>query len=89
MELSQDRVITLINLTGLDELVRKSPISYIRWQNLKYKKARVSSEEIDAMVRIYPKYALWIASGEVAPDCGQTSPTYDEANRSLAAPSAG
>lgn len=89
MESIQDRAITLIYKTGLDELVRRSEISYSRWKNLRHKKARVSTEEVEVLVTLYPCYALWIASGKVAPECGQTSPEYDEANSNLSNQSAG
>ena len=36
--------------------------------------ARVSTEEIDVLVNIYPQYALWLANGQIAPKIGQTSP---------------
>lgn len=84
-----ERAIALIYKTGLDELVRQSDISYVRWKNLRHRKARMSTEEVEALVKIYPKYALWLASGETAPDCGQTSPEYDEANRNLTSQNAG
>ncbi len=38
---------------------------------------------------MFPQYAFWIASGQIAPEIGQTSPDYDEANRNLSQPSAG
>jgi hypothetical protein len=50
--------------------------------------ARVSTEEIDVLVNIYPQYALWLASGQVAPEIEQTSPDYDAANEKLAEPNA-
>ncbi|WP_082936874.1 hypothetical protein [Pseudomonas citronellolis] len=83
MESIQDRAITLIYKTGLDDLVRQSDINYSRWKNLRHKKARISTEEVEVLVKIYPNYALWLASGQIAPECGQTSPEYDEANRNL------
>lgn len=89
MESIQERAITLIYKAGLDELVRKSTINYSRWKNLRHKKARVSTEEIEVLVSAYPSYALWIVSGQVAPESGQTSPDYDEANRNLSNQSAG
>ncbi|POB02412.1 hypothetical protein C1949_13275 [Halopseudomonas oceani] len=83
MESIQERAITLIYMTGLDELVRKSPIGHARWKNVRHKTTRISSEELDVLVAIYPQYALWLAGGKIAPECGQTSPEYDEANRNL------
>ncbi|WP_312904201.1 hypothetical protein [Stutzerimonas nitrititolerans] len=89
MELIQDRAIALIYKAGLDELVRASEINYSRWKNIRHKTVRVSSEELDVLVRVFPQYALWLASGKVAPECGQTSPDYDEANRNLTSQNAG
>ncbi len=89
MESMQDRAITLIYKTGLDDLVRQSEISYSRWKNLRHKKVRLSTEEVEVLVKIYPQYALWVASGQTAPECGQTSPEYEEANRNLISQNAG
>ncbi len=89
MESMQDRAITLIYKTGLDDLVRQSEIGYSRWKNLRHKKVRLSTEEVEVLVKIYPHYALWVASGQVAPECGQTSPEYDEAHRNLTNQNAG
>ncbi|WAC43526.1 DNA-binding protein [Pseudomonas sp. SL4(2022)] len=50
---------------------------------------RLGIEEIDVLVKIYPQYVLWLASGQIAPESGQTSPDYDEANRNLNQPNAG
>jgi len=34
-------------------------------------------------VRLYPQYALWLASGQVAPEVGQTRPDGDETERNI------
>lgn len=44
---------------------------------------------MQALVEIYPQYGLWLATGEVAPEIGQSSPDYDEANEKLPEPNAG
>jgi hypothetical protein len=62
---------------------------YERWRSVSKGIVRVSTEEIDVLVKIYPQYALWLASGQIAPESGQTSPDYDEANRNLSQPNAG
>lgn len=80
---------SLIYKTGLDDLVRQSSISYSRWKNLRHKRVRLSTEEVEVLVKIYPQYALWVASGQIAPESGQTSPDYDEANRNLSDQDAG
>lgn len=53
------------------------------------KDVRISTEEIDVLGNLYPQYRWWMISGEVAPEIGQTSPEYDEANRNLNTPHAG
>jgi len=83
MESIQDRAITLIYKVGLDELVRASTINYSRWRNVRHKNARLSSEELDVLQKLFPSYRLWLISGEIAPEIGQTSPAYDEANVSF------
>lgn len=86
----KDRLISLFDSKRTSVWFEKETgIDRYRWGNIRSGKARLSDAELDAVVKLFPQYALWLASGEVAPDCGQTSPDYDEANRSLAAPSAG
>ncbi|WP_447590201.1 hypothetical protein [Aquipseudomonas campi] len=90
MESIDDRVRTLVDKTGLDELVKKTEISGTRWRTVRYdKRTRISTQEVEALTLLYPSYALWLASGKVAPESGQTSPEYDEANRNLTDQNAG
>ncbi len=79
----------MIYKVGLDELVRQSDITWSRWKNLRHRKARISTEEVEVLVKLFPSYALWIASGQVAPEAGQTSPEYDQANSNLPNQNAG
>ena len=79
----------MIYKAGLDELVRQSDITWSRWKNLRHRKARISTEEVEVLVKLFPSYALWIASGQVAPEAGQTSPEYDQANSNLPNQNAG
>ncbi len=70
----------------LEEL---SGIDREKWYALRKGGRRANEDDISSIVKIHPEYALWLASGEIAPECGQTSPTYDEANRNLTSQSAG
>ncbi|WP_308725128.1 hypothetical protein [Metapseudomonas otitidis] len=73
-----DRIRALVDITGLDELVRTTDISGTRWRTVRYdKRTRISTQEMTALVQLYPQYALWLASGEIIPEKGQTSPAYD------------
>lgn len=68
---------------------KETGIDRYRWGNIRSGKARLSDAEIDAVVKVFPQYSLWLVSGEIAPEIGQTSPEFDEANRNLANPNAG
>lgn len=83
MERSADRSRLLIKKIGPKKLSSISDIDHDRWLSVSKGAVRVSSEEIDVLVTVFPQYALWIASGKIAPESGQTSPEYDEANRNL------
>lgn len=70
----------------LEEL---SGIDREKWYALRKGGRRANEDDISSIVKIHPEYALWLASGQIAPECGQTSPEFDEANRNLANPNAG
>ena len=88
MESAADRARILIKLVGPKKASEQGG-DYERWRNVSKGAVRVSADEIDVLVKIYPQYALWLASGQTAPEIGQTSPAYDEANRNLSQPNAG
>lgn len=88
MESSGDRARLLIKMHGPKKISDESATDHNRWKSLSKGAVRISTEEIDILVKLYPEYALWLASGQIAPEIGQTSPAYDEANAKLAAPGA-
>ncbi|HGK9031589.1 hypothetical protein ACET4R_19780 [Pseudomonas aeruginosa] len=49
----------------------------------------MSTEELEVLQSLFPQYRLWLISGEVMPEAGQTSPEFEEANRNLAGQDAG
>ena len=83
MESIQGRARTLIDKAGFDQLIKTSEIKFSRWHSVRYKKVRMSTEELEVLQRIFPAYQLWLISGKTAPEAGQTSPEYDEANKNL------
>ncbi|ENY9928011.1 DNA-binding protein [Pseudomonas aeruginosa] len=88
MSTSADRARLLIKQIG-PKKVSLHGGDYERWKSVSKGAIRVSTEEIDVLVKIYPQYALWLASGNTAPEIGQTSPDYEDAAAKLAKPSAG
>ncbi|KIP97892.1 DNA-binding protein [Pseudomonas fulva] len=89
MESSADRARSLIKTVGPKKLSQMSETDHSRWLNVSKGAVRVSTDELDVLVKIYPQYALWLASGQIAPEAGQTSPDYDETSRNLSQPNAG
>ena len=89
MTSSADRARLLIKKLGPKKASEMGNGDHDRWKSVSKGAVRVSTDEIDVLVTVYPQYALWLASGQIAPEVGQTSPDYDEANAKLAAPVAG
>jgi hypothetical protein len=75
-----DRAILLIELAGLSAFAESGTKEYFRWQNVKRGRARVGTQELEEIGKVFPQYRWWLATGELMPDQGQTSPEYDEAN---------
>ena len=78
-----DRALLLIELAGIRELDRISDLGYNRWSTVKHGRGKVRAEELNVLQSFFPNYRLWLISGEIAPEIGQTSPDYDEANNNL------
>lgn len=89
----KERVITVLKHSGLKlpQLEELTGISRYTWSNLKNpaKAREIKAEEIEAVVKLYPQFALWIVSGIVHPDCGQVSPEYEAAHSNLPNQNAG
>ncbi|EPB4758678.1 hypothetical protein V562_05301 [Pseudomonas aeruginosa PS75] len=86
----KDRLITLFNKERTSVWFEKQTgIDRYRWGNVRNGKARITDAEIEAVIHIFPQYALWLVTGNIAPESGQTSPEYDEANQNLSSPNAG
>lgn len=88
----KDRLITILKDSGIKnpELEEATGISRYTWQNVRNKAEREIKEiEIEAVISLFPQYAYWLTTGKIAPEIGQVSPAYDEANKKLPAPSAG
>lgn len=60
-----------------------------KWYALRNGKRRVNEDDIEGILSITPEYALWLVSGKIAPEAGQFSPEYVEADLKLGERSAG
>lgn len=83
MRTIQDRARMVIDQAGFDRLVREGSIGYSRWQSVRYKAIRMSTEELEVLQRLFPEYSLWLISGKVAPECGQRSPEHTKPKAGL------
>lgn len=88
MNATSDRARLLLKTIG-PKKASEAGGDYERWRNISKGAIRVSADELDVLVKLFPTYALWLVTGKVAPEIGQTSPEYDEADSKLAAQSAG
>ncbi len=82
-ESAEDRATLLMERASLKDLAEPGSNEYVRWQNIKRGRARMGVTEAGQLAKLYPNYALWMISGEIAPEIGQTSPEYDEAHKNL------
>lgn len=83
----KDRLISLFDKRRTSVWFEKQTgIDRYRWGNIRTGKARLSDAEIEAVVEIFPQYALWLVTGKVAPECGQVSPTHEGENVKLEGP---
>ncbi len=86
-----ERLRTLVRYLGAAKLASVTDIKdRRRWQTVATNldvKPRV--EDMDAVLKAYPQYDLWLWKGEVDPESGQVAPGYEEANRNLPSQSAG
>ena len=63
--------------------MRSSEIGNSSWKAVLYKDVRMSTNELEVVKKIYPNYSLWLISGEIALEIGQTSPDYDDVKSNL------
>lgn len=88
MQTAGDRARALIKLLGPKRASELGGGNHDRWRSVSKGAVRVSTEEVDVLVQAFPQYALWLASGQIAPEIGQTSPAYDETHSNLPSPNA-
>ncbi|EMM8838506.1 MULTISPECIES: DNA-binding protein [Pseudomonas] len=84
-----NRALQLLDQTSLKELAEVNSKDYVRWQSIKRGRARIGAEELEQLGKIYPQYRWWLMTGEVMPEIGQVSPSYNEANSNLPSQNAG
>ncbi len=89
--LFEGRLITLVRHIGATRLAETTTIKERqRWQTVATnRKVKTGIEDLEALLRAFLQYELWLWKGDVDPDKGQVSPGYEEANLNLPNQSAG
>jgi hypothetical protein len=81
----KERVITILSWSDirLPKLEEMTGISRYTWSNLKNpsKSREIKEEEILAIAKVFPQFRWWLLTGEVMPEAGQISPSYEDAQR--------
>jgi len=80
----KERVITVIKESNLKnpELEERTGINRYTWQNIRNKPERaLKTEEIEAVISIFPEFAYWITTGKTIPEAGQISPEMEKARK--------
>lgn len=80
-----DRFLLLIQLENVKMpwLEEKTGIGKKRWSSVKAGAVEMRAAETQALCEIWPEYALWLASGNEAPEVGQISPLTKKAHQTL------
>lgn len=76
----RERLILVIDKVSLSptELERKSGIDRMRWVNVKRRRIRAGDDHIEAIGKLWPKYAYWLVTGLTQPEAGHISPETEE-----------
>lgn len=75
-----DRIRKLLNYIDLstEDLAQKTGTKYSRWTTIRKTGGRARAEEVELLCKMFPQYQMWVATGTVYPEIGQTSPESEE-----------
>jgi len=58
-------------------LEEKTGIKRVRWGLIHNRVTKPNLDDLDALLKGFPQYRLWLVSGQTEPETGQTSPELD------------
>jgi len=67
----------------VDELSLKTGIKSTQISSIENKRQKVYGWQIEAISKIWPEYAYWLATGLTIPEAGQISPELEETRQKL------
>ncbi|TAL50635.1 MAG: DNA-binding protein [Methylovulum sp.] len=86
MDSLRERLIKVIDYKGETpkSMEEKTGIDRAKWSNIKRKDPiRATEEHFEAVFKLWPEYALWIATGKANIEAGQVSPELEETRQKL------
>jgi hypothetical protein len=80
---ASNRLKLLMELEALKTpyLEQQTGIAKRRWQTVKDSAAEMRVAEIQALEKLFPEYAYWLATGKEIPEAGQVSPLTKRAHK--------
>lgn len=78
-----ERINVIIQEEGANRpfLEKQTGIKAKRWTNVQSGQAKAYAEEIEAIAKLWPEYAYWLATGKELPEAGQISPLTKRAHK--------
>jgi len=81
----KSRLITIINRRlptrrPYAELESLTGIDAEAWKNTSNGRTKPSAAQLEAICKLFPEYTLWLMTGNVLPNAGQTSPDLEALN---------
>ncbi|MBD9357501.1 DNA-binding protein [Methylomonas albis] len=86
MKTLRERLLEVIDFKGETPktLEEKTGVDRAKWSNIKRKDPiRATEEHLEAVFKLWPEYALWIATETTNPEAGQISPELEESRQKL------
>lgn len=60
------------------ELEKCTGINARAWAHTYHERTKASAEQLEKICELFPEYALWLMTGKVMPEAGQTSPEIEQ-----------
>ncbi len=63
---------------AFSELEARTGISARAWAHVYNQRTKAGSEHLEKLCELFPEYTLWLMTGQVSPEAGQTSPELEQ-----------
>jgi len=63
---------------AFSELEARTGISARAWAHVYNQRTKAGSDHLEKLCLLFPEYTLWLMTGQVSPEAGQTSPELEQ-----------